>query len=836
MYLYSGGAGNTGGTNGGFNGGGLRDTYNSGGGASDIRITTNDLQSRVIVAGGGGSDGAINKQGMYGGGTSGGTATQNFGSGGGGGTQTSGGAGGNNNSGSFGVGGRGIHYANGYGGAGGGGWYGGGGVYPDGSGDDDRGGGGGSGFVWTGSNVPTNYRLSSLYYLSNASTIAGNTSFTSPTGEVETGHSGNGYVRITVIEIKSNNISIYSKNLNTLPSGYIELEYIQITGSQYINTEVIPNNNIGFDATFEVLTPLTSSPYYNLFGVRGNDVNGGSSETQNFFRIDTIPVDNNTGTELKFGTTVYNSGITGSGKVHIELKNKVYIKPNGSKIQLTGNITNTYPIYIGCLNKGNNAYGNKSVMKIYNFKLYNGNTMVRNFIPALRESDKKTGLYDVVNNKFYTDAAGGNFTCNNVKDPQCIAYLNGEYLNDQSNNAIRVQNNNITLSEEQKFNGKSTLKCSGNAYMYIPFPTSQTGDITIECWIYQISNTNSTWPTPYTLISSSGRGLYLHQNANQTYCATSSSGQQMTTTATKPVLNKWVHLVQCLSGTTTYCFVDGTLIGAIANTNTTYVGLTLGTLSESSSNLLNTTCYWQGYIGEVKVSKGCKYLTNYTEQANPFKDYFWKSNNRILFKKSTNENAIPCKDVYIKFNPQFLVPNGYTVLEYVESTGIQYIDTGLTVNKTDSYEMILTTHLTSNNNYAGANGYLQFQAKIGNNKKSKINIKYKNKIETIFVDDQQVSSTDWSTSYNGTNVKLGIFKLGDTNNTWYSQTGQSGKLYSCKILNNNNLIRNFVPCKNTSGILGLYDTVNNVFYTNAGTGTFTAGPIATTSWVKIGSL
>lgn len=150
--------------------------------------------------------------------------------------------------------------------------------------------------------------------------------------------------------------------------------------------------------------------------------------------------------------------------------------------------------------------------------------------------------------------------------------------------------------------------------------------------------------------------------------------------------------------------------------------------------------------------------------------------------------------------------------------------------------MILTTHLTSNNNYAGANGYLQFQAKIGNNKKSKINIKYKNKIETIFVDDQQVSSTDWSTSYNGTNVKLGIFKLGDTNNTWYSQTGQSGKLYSCKILNNNNLIRNFVPCKNTSGILGLYDTVNNVFYTNAGTGTFTAGPIATTSWVKIGSL
>ena len=62
------------------------------------------------------------------------------------------------------------------------------------------------------------------------------------------------------------------------------------------------------------------------------------------------------------------------------------------------------------------------------------------------------------------------------------------------------------------------------------------------------------------------------------------------------------------------------------------------------------------------------------------------------------------------------------------------------------------------------------------------------------------------------------------------------KLYYCKIWDNGSLVRNFIPCKNTSGTLGLYDAVNNVFYTNAGTGTFTAGPIATTSGVKIGSL
>lgn len=201
LYVYVGGSGNTGKTNGGFNGGGARATYNGGGGATDIRVGTDSLYARVIVAGGGGSDGATNKNGMYGGGETGGSSTQSYGSGGGGGTQTAGGTGGSGNAGTFGQGGEGKAASSGYAGAGGGGWYGGGGSYPDGSGDDDRGGGGGSGFVWTGKNAPSGYLLGSAYYLANASTKAGNTSFTAPGGSSETGHSGDGYARITCLEL-----------------------------------------------------------------------------------------------------------------------------------------------------------------------------------------------------------------------------------------------------------------------------------------------------------------------------------------------------------------------------------------------------------------------------------------------------------------------------------------------------------------------------------------------------------------------------------------------------------------------------------------------------------
>lgn len=221
IFIYIGGAGNTGGASGGFNGGGARRTYNGGGGASDIRIGQDSLYARVIVAGGGGSDGAKNKTGMYGGGVAGGSTSANYGTGGYGGTQT-----GVSSSSwqttthststttqagayaGFGFGGNGIYKSSGHGGAGGGGWYGGSGSYPDSSGDDDRGGGGGSGFVWTGSNAPSGYLLGSEYYLADASTIAGNASMPNTSGGTETGHTGNGYARITAIKVASLNLPV----------------------------------------------------------------------------------------------------------------------------------------------------------------------------------------------------------------------------------------------------------------------------------------------------------------------------------------------------------------------------------------------------------------------------------------------------------------------------------------------------------------------------------------------------------------------------------------------------------------------------------------------------
>jgi hypothetical protein len=158
LYVYVGGAGtvNNNGVAGGWNGGGNGNYSGSGGGASDIRSTAGDPNTRLVTAGGGGGQtpgvggfGANDRTGA-GGGTTGGAGSGLGGiGGGGGGTPTGGGAGGtggtaNGAAGGFSTGGNGGQTGWSNGGGGGGGWYGGGGGAGTGGNGDGGAGGGGS--------------------------------------------------------------------------------------------------------------------------------------------------------------------------------------------------------------------------------------------------------------------------------------------------------------------------------------------------------------------------------------------------------------------------------------------------------------------------------------------------------------------------------------------------------------------------------------------------------------------------------------------------------------------------------------------------------------------
>ena len=183
------------------------------------------------------------------------------------------------------------------------------------------------------------------------------------------------------------------------------------------------------------------------------------------------------------------------------------------------------------------------------------------------------------------------------------------------------------------------------------------------------------------------------------------------------------------------------------------------------------------------------------------------------------------------------LPTEYQEVEYIQSSGTQYIDTGYIVNASDTISWEFTAMIPSQSEaFMGANGYLQFHVTSsgvgvstlnasGLGSKKTFRIDFSNSVTQLYIDNTLVETKNWSGSYNGTNVKLGIFKLGDADNGWHTTTSPvSCTLYEYAINIGENEVSRCVPCyRKADNVAGLYDLVNNVFYTNAGSSVFTVG-------------
>lgn len=181
------------------------------------------------------------------------------------------------------------------------------------------------------------------------------------------------------------------------------------------------------------------------------------------------------------------------------------------------------------------------------------------------------------------------------------------------------------------------------------------------------------------------------------------------------------------------------------------------------------------------------------------------------------------------------LPEGYTELEYIESTGTQYIDTGfkptgnsrvvcdIQLSKTGVWlygarhtatdRTFMTVAMTDNYRSDYNNSY---SLNIPYDMTDRVTIDKNKGSMTIGTQTVSYEDADFSCAYN-----LYIFA---GNSAGTPSTFSSMKLFYCKVYDNGVLIRDYVPCQGPSGDIGLYDTENNQFYGNAGTGTFTAGP------------
>lgn len=181
----------------------------------------------------------------------------------------------------------------------------------------------------------------------------------------------------------------------------------------------------------------------------------------------------------------------------------------------------------------------------------------------------------------------------------------------------------------------------------------------------------------------------------------------------------------------------------------------------------------------------------------------------------------------------------YKQVEYIESNGTQYIDTGFIPNQDTSVELHFSTSKLGNQDFFGtskANDAYAYGLYDGssvvydnyNDDKSIYNghisgemVVNKNKNVTTVTGDYNFSYTHSSGTFAATH-SLYLFARWKSAGAYRPATMAC---YSFKIWDNGTLVRNFIPCiRLTDNVVGLYDTINNTFYTNSGTGVFTAGP------------
>ena len=190
-----------------------------------------------------------------------------------------------------------------------------------------------------------------------------------------------------------------------------------------------------------------------------------------------------------------------------------------------------------------------------------------------------------------------------------------------------------------------------------------------------------------------------------------------------------------------------------------------------------------------------------------------------------------------------ILPNEYTQVDYLESSGTQYIDTG--VNADSNLRVVLDMAYTSPTSANQNVGAIRLQS--GNTKRYHLLTGDRDgrRMFLFYFNDNSIGIGDADTDRHlfDFNVPIGkittdnveynistpiadvelnfyLFSRNSTSTIYMSKIKQ----WACKMYYNNVLVRDFIPCyRNSDHEVGLYDLVNNVFYTNQGTGVFTYG-------------
>lgn len=191
-----------------------------------------------------------------------------------------------------------------------------------------------------------------------------------------------------------------------LPEGYRRVEYIESSAAQHIDTGFTPDYNTAIVSKWTI---NTGNGQFGLFGSFGNSWGdnsygcNGSSALYDNFKADT-------------STGYSSSAVRGKTFVYKKIGRYTEITGQLSWTRTYNAVTFTCPqsMYLFAIHYGSNTVNHRASAKCYYFYIDDNGTRVRHYIPALRLSDNKPGLYDLcgsicplTNSPFYVNSGTG---------------------------------------------------------------------------------------------------------------------------------------------------------------------------------------------------------------------------------------------------------------------------------------------------------------------------------------------------------------------------------------------------------------------------------------------
>jgi len=206
--------------------------------------------------------------------------------------------------------------------------------------------------------------------------------------------------KITDINLTANNI------LYDLPAYYSPAEYLASTGTQYIDTGVPCDwqDFVDIDFMYTGREPGNVHPSEggSVFGAHGWSKANGIYEKCIYWR--------------GFGKIAYNFAL--DTQYNVKTVDGTHSSINGVtyQIDVTGSVgvaPCNFALFANYSDYNSQGWTYFSVARIYSCKLYDSNHMwLRYFVPCVRTSDGKPGMFDRVTGAFYTNSGTGEFSAN----------------------------------------------------------------------------------------------------------------------------------------------------------------------------------------------------------------------------------------------------------------------------------------------------------------------------------------------------------------------------------------------------------------------------------------